>query len=45
MGRQHINWLISVTATSTNEEGHINQAPGDDGSENNIKPLEKACDE
>lgn len=45
MGAHHIHWPIALTATSTNVEGHINQSPGYDGSENNIKPLETAFDE
>lgn len=36
----HIHWPIALTATSANVQGHINQAPGYDGSEKNIPALD-----
>lgn len=36
----HVLWPISEKAISTNVEGHINQTPGYDGSENNIEPMD-----
>ncbi|MGL5786165.1 MAG: RagB/SusD family nutrient uptake outer membrane protein [Bacteroidales bacterium] len=40
MAPHHIHWPIALSATSVNVQGHINQAPGYDGSENNIPPLD-----
>lgn len=36
----HVLWPISLKAISTNVQGHINQAPGYDGAENNIEPID-----
>lgn len=40
MHQRNIHWPIALTATSANVEGHINQAPGYDGSENNVPALD-----
>lgn len=40
MAPHHIHWPIALSATSVNVQGHINQAPGYDGSEKNLTPLD-----
>ena len=36
----NVLWPIALKAISSNVEGHINQTPGYDGSENNIEPMD-----
>ena len=36
----NVLWPIALKAISSNVEGHINQTPGYDGSENNVEPMD-----
>lgn len=40
MAPHHILWPVSLEATNENVQGHINQAPGYDGWEKNVPPLD-----